>query len=102
NLFGGIHYGIFTPDLEKKLQTASVVFAPVDITGAQFLKQKYNATTFFIVPESISEYRMRIRSRNPEMSEKELDERMKITEREVSIDSNQYDYRIVNTGGGLA
>lgn len=101
-LFGGINYGIYTPDLEKKLQSASVVFAPVDITGAQWLKANYNATTFFIVPESLSEYRMRIRARNPEMSAKELDERMRITEREVNIDSNLYDHRIVNSGGGLS
>ena len=102
NLFGGIHYGIYTPDLEQKLQSASVVFAPVDITGAEWLKQHYSATTIFIVPESISEYRMRIHARNPEMSERELDERMHITEREVNIDSQQYDYRVVNTGGMLA
>ena len=102
NLFGGIHYGIFTPDLEKKLQTASVVFAPVDLTGAEWLKANYSATTIFIVPESLSEYKMRIHARNPEMSEKELDERMRITEREVNIDSNSYDHRIVNAGGGLS
>jgi guanylate kinase len=101
NLFGGTHYGIFTPDLEQKLQSASVVFAPVDITGAEWLKQNYNATTIFIVPESLAEYRMRIHARNPEMSAKELEERMKIAEREVSIDAPQYDYRVVNTGGML-
>lgn len=101
NLFGGIHYGIFTPDLEQKLQSASVVFAPVDITGAQWLKQQYDATTIFIVPESLSEYRMRIHARNPEMPQKELEERMKIAEREVNIDAAQYDYRVVNTGGML-
>jgi guanylate kinase len=101
-LFGGIHYGIYTPDLEQKLQSASIVFAPVDITGAEWLKQNHNATTIFIVPESISEYRMRIHARNPEMSERELDERMRITEREINIDAQQYDYRVVNTGGMLS
>ncbi|MEK7155907.1 MAG: hypothetical protein AAB734_03440 [Patescibacteria group bacterium] len=101
-LFGGIHYGIYTPDLEQKLQTASVIFAPVDISGAEWLKDNYNATTIFIVPESLAEYRMRIHARNPEMPERELEERMHITEREVQVDSNRYDYRVVNTGGGLA
>lgn len=102
NLFGGIHYGIYTPDLDQKLQTASVVFAPVDISGAEWLKSTHQATTIFIVPESISEYRTRIHARNPEMSERELDERMHITEREVNVDAPRYDYRVVNTGGMLS
>lgn len=101
-LFGGIHYGIYTPDLEKKLKTASVIFAPVDWSGAQWLKDNYNATTIFIVPESLTEYRARIHARDPEMSDRELEERMKITEREVNIDAPRYDYRVVNTGGALA
>lgn len=100
-IFGGIHYGIYTPDLEKQIQSASVVFAPVDITGAEWLKATYGATTIFIEPESLEEYRMRIRARNPEMSEKEFDERVKITERELRIDASQYDYRVVNSNGVL-
>lgn len=101
-LFGGIHYGIYTPDLESKIQRASVVFAPVDITGSRWLKTNYNATTIFIVPESLSEYRMRIQTRNPEMTARELDERMRIAEREITSDAPEYDYRVVNTGGMLA
>lgn len=102
NLFGGVHYGIYAPDLEQKLQSASIIFAPVDITGAEWLKQNYNATTIFIMPESLEEYRVRIRARNPEMSDREFDERVKITERELHVDSERYDHRIVNTGGMLS
>ncbi len=100
-LFGGIHYGIYTPDLEQRLKSASVIFAPVDITGAKYLKDTYGATTIFIVPESLEEYRSRIRARNPEMSDREFEERVKITERELHVDASQYDYRIVNANGLL-
>jgi len=101
-IFGGILYGIYTPDLDAKVQGTNVILAPVDISGAVWLKEKYGATTIFIVPESLEEYRMRIRSRNPEMSEREFEERIKTTERELHVDASQYDYRIVNGNGLLA
>lgn len=100
-LFGGIHYGIYTPDLERKMQSASVVFAPVDITGAEWLKSTYGAITIFIVPESLEEYRTRIRTRNPDMNEHEFEERIKITEREIHVDATKYDYRVINANGLL-
>lgn len=101
-LFGGIHYGIYTPDLEEKMRTATTVLAPVDLSGAEWLKSAYNATTIFIVPESLSEYRTRIHVRNPDMSPRELEERMHITEREVKMDAPRYDFRVTNTGGMLS
>lgn len=100
-LFGGIHYGIYVPDLEAKLQNASAVFAPVDIEGAKYLKEKYGALTIFLMPVSFDEYRTRIHQRSPEMSPREFDTRMQIAEREVRIDSAQYDYRVLSPTGQL-
>lgn len=100
-IFGGVHYGIYTPDLERKMQSASVVFALVDVSGAEWLKSTYGATTIFIVPESLEEYRTRIRTRNPDMSEREFEERVKITEREIRSDVTHYDYSITNANGLL-
>lgn len=100
-LNGGVHYGIYLPDLKRKLETASVLFAPVDITGAEYLKEHYGALTIFIMPESIAEYRTRIRNRSREMPQKEFDLRMKITDDEVHTHASRYDYRVVNASGML-
>ncbi|MDB5237747.1 MAG: guanylate kinase [Candidatus Kaiserbacteria bacterium] len=100
-LFGGVHYGIFLPDLKKKIDTASVLFAPVDLTGARWLKENYGALTIFIMPESFEAYRSRVHARSPEMSEREFSMRMKIAEDECRTHAPQYDYRVVNADGAL-
>lgn len=95
------YYGIWKPDLERRLAKGKVVFANVDIAGARYLREHYRATTIFIMPESLNEFRGRLRVRNPEWSQKEFDARMKITEEEIRVHSSQYDYRVVNADGGL-
>jgi len=95
------YYGIYLPDLEKRIAEGKVVFAQVDIEGARLLKQKYGAMTIFIMPESLEQFRGRLRVRNPEWSKKEFDARMKITEEEVHVHAPQYDYRVVNADGRL-
>jgi guanylate kinase len=100
-LFGGVHYGIYIPDIKKKIDSASVIFALVDINGARWLKENYGATTIFIMPESLQQFRARLRARNPEWSDAEYNMRMKITDEEIRIHAPQYDYRIVNGDGAL-
>lgn len=100
-LFGGVHYGIYVPDLEKKIVAGSVVLASVDITGAQWLKEHYGALTIFLTPDSIEAYKTRIRTRSPEMSQQELDMRMKITEQELHAHAPLFDHRVLAANGGL-
>ncbi|MBP9757066.1 MAG: hypothetical protein KBD06_00540 [Candidatus Pacebacteria bacterium] len=100
-LFGGVHYGIYVPDLEKKLATATAVLAPVDITGAEWLKKEYGALTIFITTESFDQYRLRLHNRSRDMSPKELDMRMKIAREEIGVHADKYDYRVVSAEGGL-
>lgn len=100
-LYGGVHYGIYLPELKKKLETFDTVFAPVDITGAEYLKSAYGALTIFIMPESFAEYRTRIHARSPEMPPREFELRMKISDQEIHAHSSRYDYRVVNAGGLL-
>lgn len=97
----GTSYGIYLPDLEARIKAGHLVFAPVDIEGARFLKQRYGATTIFLLPESIEQFHTRLRARNPEWSQKEFDERMKITDTELRVHAPQYDYRVVNADGSL-
>lgn len=95
------YYGTYLPDLEERIKKGNIVFAQVDIEGAKLLKQRYGATTIFIMPESLDQFRGRLRARNPEWSQKEFDARMKITENELHIHAPQYDYRVINANGAL-
>jgi guanylate kinase len=95
------YYGIYLPDLETKIRAGKTVFAQVDIEGARLLKERYNATIIFIMPESLEQFHGRLRSRNPEWSQKEFDERMKITDEEIRSHSPQYDYRVINADGAF-
>jgi guanylate kinase len=95
------YYGIYLPDLDKQIAAGNIVFATVDIEGARLLKERYGATTIFIMPESLEQFRGRLRARNPEWSQKEFDARMKITEDEMRIHAPQYDHRVVNADGSL-
>lgn len=97
----GTYYGTYIPDLEKKMAEGKIVFAQVDIEGARYLKKRYNAVTIFIMPESVEQFKMRLRARSPEWSDKEFAERMQITERELRVHAPQYDYRVVNADGML-
>ena len=97
----GTYYGTYIPDLEKRIAQGKIVFAQVDIEGARLLKKKYNATTIFIMPESIGQFKIRLHARSPEWSKKEFEERMRITEKELRLHAPQYDYRVVNADGAL-
>jgi len=95
------YYGIYIPDLEERLAEGKIVFAQVDIEGAKLLKERYGATTIFIMPESLEQFRARLRARNPEWSQIEFDARMHITEEEMRVHAPQYDYRVINADGKL-
>lgn len=95
------HYGIYKPDLDARLAEGKILLAQVDIIGARFLKEHYQATTIFIMPESIEQFRGRLKARNPEWSDKEFETRMKISEEEIKVHSSEYDYRVINADGML-
>lgn len=100
-LFGGTHYGIYTPDLDKRMQASDVVFAPVDLTGMLWLKSMYQTTSIFIMPESVEEFRGRLRTRNPEWTDTEYQLRLKIMDEELRLHAPQYQYRVINANGML-
>lgn len=96
-------YGTYLPDLKKRLaQNNAAILAIVDIEGMRYLKEHYNAVTFFIMPESIEQFVGRLKVRNPEWSDEEFKTRQRITEKELRTHAQQYDYRVVNADGELA
>ena len=97
----GTHYGVYKPDLDKRLAAGAVVLAQLDIVGARFLKENYNATTIFLQPENLEVLKSRILARKKGMPDAELAERMKIAEREMKEDAEEFDYQVVNVEGKL-
>ena len=94
------YYGTYEPDIEEKLNTGKIVLAVVQIVGAKYLKEKYSATTVFIMPPSLDAFEKRVRGRAP-MSDIEWQERLKFTQNEVAQEAPWYDYRISNEDGKL-
>lgn len=94
------YYGTYKPDIDARLSRGEIVFCVLQIVGAKYMKEHYNALTIFIEPRSIEEFEQRIRTRSP-MSDTEWEERKKITENELSNDAPWYDHRVVNADGGL-
>ncbi|OGG57666.1 hypothetical protein A2765_06020 [Candidatus Kaiserbacteria bacterium RIFCSPHIGHO2_01_FULL_56_24] len=97
----GTHYGVYKPDLEKRLARGDVVLCHLDIIGVRYLHEHYNSTSFFIMPESLEELENRIRARNQGMSNEEISKRMEIAAREIREDAPQCDYQIVNADNKL-
>lgn len=98
----GTHYGIYKIDLDKRIAAGHVVLGHVDIIGARFLKEHYDATTFFILPDSMENLKQRVRGRNQDISNDELEKRIAVAEREVAEHAPEYDYRVVNPEGRLS
>jgi guanylate kinase len=94
------YYGAYEPDIDAKLESGKIIFAVVQIVGAKYLKEKYNATTIFIMPPSLDAFEKRVRERSP-MSDVEWQERLKFTQNEVASEAPWYDYRIANEDGKL-
>jgi guanylate kinase len=95
------YYGLYKPDLDRRLAEGKIVGFQIQIVGAKYLKEFYNATTFFIMPTDLVEFERRVRSRAP-MSDLEWQERKEFTEREIRDEAPWYDYRITNPDGKLS
>lgn len=94
------YYGTYKPDIESRINSGHVVLCQIQIVGAKYLKEHYDATTLFIMPPSLDAFEKRIRNRAP-MSDAEWQERKEFTEREVREEAPFYDYRIANEDGKL-
>lgn len=91
-----IYYGTYLPDLEKKLAQGDNIIVTPDITGTRFFKEKYNATTIFIMPDSMENLKKRHIKRTPDISEEELNERLKYAQYEIDNEASFYDFKVVN------
>lgn len=97
----GTHYGVYKPDIDTKLGEGKIVLAHLDIIGARRLKELYGAVTIFVMPDSPEILEQRIRSRNPDMADEEVMERLAIGKREMEDDIKEYDFTVINAQGKL-
>ena len=95
------YYGTYKPDLDEKIDKGFNVIVNVDIVGAKYYKENYNATTVFIKPESIEELKGRLLNRDKNIDPEELEKRMRNAENEIEKEMSSYDYIIVNANGKL-
>lgn len=96
----GHMYGTYKPDIEARIASGKVVLCQLQIVGAKYMKDHYDATTFFIMPPHSEAFEKRIRERAP-MSDTEWAERQAFTKREIEAEAPLYDYHIQNEDGKL-
>lgn len=94
------YYGTYKPDIEARIANGKIVLCQLQIVGARYFKEHYNATTIFILPPSIDAFEQRVRARSP-MTDVEWQERMDFTKREVEVEAPWYDYTVTNADGKL-
>jgi len=91
----GVYYGTFLPELKEKLAQGHVI-VNVDHVGLKFYKEHYGAVSIFIKPESLDIIKLRLKKRNPEISEEELKQRLKNAQNEIEREERFYKYKVFN------
>jgi len=95
------YYGGYRPEVEGRIAAGDIVIANTDIVGTRYYKNQYDAVTIFVAPESLDALAKRIRGRNPEIPEEELDNRIENARHEIEEEQPFYDYTIENLDGRL-
>jgi len=94
------YYGTYRPDLEEKIGKGQII-VNVDHIGVAYYKQKYGALAIFIKPESIESLASRLKKRNPEITNEELQLRLENARNEIANEEKYYDYTVINADGKL-
>ncbi len=94
------YYGTYLPDLERKIAAGQIVVTVLQLQGAQYFKEHFDATTIFVLPDSLDDLEQRIKARQ-DIAPAALQERLDIARKEVTHEASFYDYRIKNEHGKL-
>lgn len=95
NIHAGNYYGIYLPDLKKKILTNKIIFVQTQLIGAKFLAENYGALLLFFTANSLEVLKERIKNRS-NLSKKEIQERLKLAKIEIEKEAKFYDYIINN------
>ncbi|MDA3815700.1 MAG: hypothetical protein PF549_05045 [Patescibacteria group bacterium] len=99
-----VYYGTYLSDLEKKLSEGFNVIITPDIVGAKYFKDNWDATTIFLMPDSMENLKKRQLKRSegdPSVTKEELENRMKYAEYEIKNEKDFYDFEVVNAQNKL-
>lgn len=91
-----VYYGTYLPELKKKLSEGFSIISTPDITGTRYFKQHYDATTIFILSDSIETLKGRHLKRDPSITEAALKKRLEYAQYEIKNEAEFYDYKVVN------
>jgi len=91
-----VYYGTYLPELEGKLKEGLNVIVTPDITGTKYFKKNHNATTIFVLPDSMENLRKRHLKRNPSVAPEELEKRLEYAQYEIDNERRFYDYEVIN------
>ena len=96
-----VYYGSYEPDLKDKLARGYSVIVNTDIIGTRYYKEHYNAITIFLDPGDLSSIAGRLKNRNPEITEEEIQARLQNAEREIACEMPFYEHVVKNEDGQL-
>ncbi|MFH1291617.1 MAG: guanylate kinase [bacterium] len=100
NIYAGNYYGTQKKHLKDSLAKYQLVFTQVEVNGKHNLdKAGIKHISIFLLPENLEILKQRIVKRGG-ISTGEIERRIEIAKNEI-IESNDYDYRIVNLEGKL-
>lgn len=91
-----VYYGSYKKDLDKKLKAGLNIIVNPDVVGTKYYKEKYNATTIFLMPDSIKNLVGRLIKRQPDISKEELERRLEHAKNEIKNEKKFYDFVVIN------
>jgi guanylate kinase len=99
--YNGNYYGVTTEELNRVAKSGKIGIWKIEFKGVITAKKKFpEIKSIYIAPPSLEILKQRITRRNPNVTEKYLQERMEYT-KEWMKHEDIYDYKIVNEEGKL-
>ena len=94
-IFGEL-YGTALIDAERELAKGRSALLVINVDGArQLMDRGYKVVKIFVLPPSLLELEIRLRHRNPDMQNVDMNQRLDIAKREIKA-CKEYDHIVVN------
>ena len=94
-IFGEL-YGTALIDAERELVKGRSALLVINVDGArQLMDRGYEVVKIFVLPPSFLELEMRLKHRNPDMQDVDVNQRLDTAKREIKA-CNEYDHIVVN------
>jgi guanylate kinase len=94
-IFGEL-YGTALIDAERELVNGRSALLVINVDGArQLMDRGYEVVKIFVLPPSFSELEIRLKRRNPDMQDVDMNQRLDTAKREIKA-CKEYDHIVVN------